>query len=158
PELEPLAAGFVPAGGKTEDPYEEAFDAAADGAGDGALAAHGGLQLALEPTLELLQVGERQRLQLEDGHVVVAPVARGPDRSPVGALDRRARGIERRVVAHLGGARLRPNQEAPLEGVVEEDPRRRLARLQVVEEAVAPQLDPGLEPERQPRADGLLEG
>src|SRR5690606_7705974 len=62
-----VASGLVSAGGESKDADHEASHPLSDGARHGGIAAHGGPQLTLEPTLELFEIGERERLDLEDG-------------------------------------------------------------------------------------------
>src|SRR5690606_37898400 len=118
----------------------------------------GGPDLAPQPLLELGQVGDRERLDLDGRDVVVAPRPGGAHLGPVEALDRGAGRREGREPAHRLGARPRADEEALLERLVADDGNPGIRGDQVVEEAVTPELDAEAEPDRQTGADGRLEG
>src|SRR5690606_14090490 len=111
------------------------------GAGQRALAADGGLELAAQPLLELGEVRDGERLDLDGRNVVVAPGPAGPELRPVGPLDRGAGGSEGGEPAHGLRAGAGVHEEALLERLVAEDGDPGVGGDEVVEEGVAPELD-----------------
>src|SRR5690606_19243027 len=87
--------------GQAEDADHEAFGAFDDGAGDGAVPADGGAELALEPALELVEVGDGEGLDAKGCRVVVAARA---GRHHLG----RDRGLEGLADAGVAGEAERP--------------------------------------------------
>src|SRR5690606_23638956 len=148
---------LVAPGGEAQYADEEALGTFADGAGQRAVAADRGPDLAAQPLLELGEVGDGERLDLDGRDVVVAPGTRRAELRPVDAFDRGARGRERREPPQGLGAGARADEEALIERLVGDDGGPGVRGDQVVEEAVAPELDAEAEPDRQAGADGLLE-
>src|SRR5690606_38837788 len=108
-DAEPLAPGLVAAGGEAEDPDEEPLHSFADRARDRAVPADGGLELALQPALELLEIRERERLELQHGRVVEGATARGREVEGIAALHGRARVAEAPESSRLRIAGLGPD-------------------------------------------------
>src|SRR5690606_5482394 len=84
---EPGGSGVYAAGGKAEQADDQPLRAIAECARHRPVTTHRGLQLTLQPALELLDVRERQRLDLESAEVVVATRPVRPDLEWVAALD-----------------------------------------------------------------------
>src|SRR5690606_22615965 len=95
---------------------EQPARAGTDRAGDGAVACDRRLELALEPALELFQIGDRQRLDVEYGRVVVAARPRRPELEPVLRFDRGPAGGPRREEARACG-RARPHDVLAVERI-----------------------------------------
>ena len=143
------------AGGQVQDADEQALDAGADRARDRSGPADGGLELAAEPPLELVEVGEGEGLDLEGGEVVVAAGSPGADGGRPDALEGGA-GVVVGGEAAEGRAGLAGEVEA-FEGLVGEDRGPLVLVLEVVEPAIAPQLGGEAEPEGEAGPRGLVE-
>src|SRR5690606_26913667 len=113
PEL--ARACLVAPSGEAQHADEQPLGPFADGAGQRAVATDGGPELAAQPLLELLEVGEREGLDLDRRDVVVAAAAAGSDLRPVRALDGGARGGEGGEPAHGLRAGAGPHEEPLLE-------------------------------------------